>query len=115
VVHGGGARAKGDAGGGPIRQALASGVGSVAIMRRRRSSGWHRQGKTETGVSDRRWDVQRGGTWVTWSLCGRTSHRLASRLEHLLGDNRGSRDGRPGGLEARWCSTGQSSVASGGE
>jgi hypothetical protein len=50
-----------------------------------------------------------------WSSCGRVVHRLASQLDHLLGGNTGSRDDRPRGLEARWCSTGQRSAVSRGK
>jgi hypothetical protein len=53
AAHGSGTRVKGDDGGGPVRWALASGVGSVAIVRRRWSSGWHRQNQMKTGAADR--------------------------------------------------------------
>jgi hypothetical protein len=42
AAHDGEIGAKGDAGGGPVKWALASGVGSGAIVRRCRSSGCHR-------------------------------------------------------------------------
>jgi hypothetical protein len=115
AAHDGGTGVKGDAGGGPVKRALAPGVGSGAIVRRQQSSRWHRQGQTETGAPDQRWGVQGGGRQVTRSLCGCAGRRLASQLEHLLGGITGSRDGRPGGLEPRRCSTGQRSTVSRGE
>jgi hypothetical protein len=42
AVHSGGTKAKGDATGGLVRRALALRVGSGAIVRRQRSSRWHR-------------------------------------------------------------------------
>jgi hypothetical protein len=69
----------------------------------------------ETRAPDGQWGVCGGGRRVTLSSRGCAGHRLASQLEHLLGGNTDSRDGRPGGLEARWCSTGQRSAVSRGE